>query len=312
MVDQSETLGYKVSPLCAVFGYSRQAYYKWLSKQPVDDFTLRQCLVENALLIRKQRPKCGCRMIYRELGRSWPYGRDKTERMLLSLGFRVQHAKRYVRTTKAGERYFPNLIYGYKVNKINQVWQSDMTYYRTEDGECYFLIFIVDVYSQRIVGHGVFKHYPAEVFVLVLDRAVEQRKGMCLVGLIFHSDRGSQYGSDLFVERINYYKFTSSMAKYSWENPYAEKINDIIKNGYLYPWGPANFKELRVDLNKAVHNYNHFQRIKSLGYASPSEFEEQLRLLPTGQRIELTLKPENKYEYQLVKQQPQQDMNKNL
>ena len=311
MVYQSTTLGYKVGPLCEVFGYSRQSYYKWLSKQTPDFQDYRGWLIKEAIHIRKELPKCGCRAIYRKLDQSWPYGRDRTERMLLSMGFGVQRIKKYVRTTKAGERFFPNLIYGYQIDDINQVWQSDMTYFYTKDGGEYYLIFIIDVYSQRVVGYGAFDTYPAKVFVTVLNRAVRLRQGTSLVGLIFHSDRGNQFSSKLFVGRLGQLGIISSMAKYSWENPFAEKINDIIKNGFLDPWGVANFKELRKRLKRAVHNYNHYQQIRTLGYKSPVEFEEYNSQLFEHQRETRTLKPTHQYEYQLVKQELKMDMNTN-
>ncbi|NQY01478.1 MAG: IS3 family transposase [Flavobacteriaceae bacterium] len=301
MVSSDLTLGYKVDPLCSIFGRSRQAFYKWLRSPRIDELDLRLLLVDYVFELRKNVPNLGCRSIYDALPSTWPYGRDKTEKMLLNMGFRVKRERRYIRTTKPGTRFFDNLILGYEINNINRVWQSDMTFFQLKDGSHYYLIFIVDVYSQRIVGHGAYKHHPASVFLEVLNKAVQERNKEDLNGLIFHSDRGSEYSSTIFTRRIKSCGAVSSMAKYSWENPYAEKINDIIKNGYLHCFAPESFRALRRLLNRAVHNYNHLQRIRTLGKRTPVEYEELTALTHEENREVKKLKPEHRYELRLVK-----------
>jgi transposase InsO family protein len=283
--------GYPVRRLCTFFGYSTQAYYKSQSDTRMDTGSLLPILCSHAILQRKKIPSIGCRKIYWTLDDSWPYGRDKTERMLIELGFRVRYIRNRIRTTYAGSIRLPNLIKGLKINGINQVWQSDMTYFFMDNGELAYLIFIVDVYSQRIIAHGAYLHYPAKVFCEVLKGAFHTRKGYSLLGTIHHSDAGAQYGSDLYRTTLTSKQMIQSMCKYSWENPYAEKVNDIIKNGYLQHWKPSNHRQLIRMLNKAVKTYNHMQFKTTLGMRTPIAYEQWIQSKPVDQRPVKTLKP---------------------
>lgn len=286
--------------LCEIFGRSRQAYYKW-PKMQSSEVELRIILVEQVLKSRKKNPTAGCRYVYDDMPKDWPWGRDKTEQALLNMGFAVRYPKNKIRTTKPGSRIYPNLIYGLKVTTINKVWQGDMTYIYTLDGKTNYLIFITDVYSQAVVGHGAYNSYPATAFVEVLKGAIKRRGGKKLKGLIHHSDRGSQYGSLMYSTELRNYGILQSMCKYSWENPYAEKTNDLIKNGYLENWAPRNLKDLRLLLNRAVNNHNKLKRKPKLGKLTPNDIETKLRNNPIISPFELTLKPTQQWDMILTK-----------
>lgn len=300
MIGSTGCQDYSVKVLCEIFGRSRQAYYKKLKTQ-VNDWELRIDLVETVLKCRKENPTAGCRYVYDDMPKDWPWGRDKTERALLNMGFAVRYPKNKIRTTKPGSRTYPNLIYGLQVSTINKVWQGDMTYIHTLDGQTNYLIFLTDVYSQAVVGHGAYSSYPATAFVEVLKRAIKTRGGEKLRGLIHHSDRGSQYGSLLYSKELHNYGILQSMCKYSWENPYAEKTNDLIKNGYLENWAPRNLKELRLLLNRAVNNHNKLKRKPKLGRLTPNAIETKLRDNPIISPFVLTLKPTQQWDMMLTK-----------
>jgi len=291
MSTQSDVGNYSVLRLCACFGYTRQAYYKYTPNDPCLKSQLQIKAIKVLSAARSIRPSMGCRQVYKYMDDDWPYGRMKTERMLQDMGYRVRYTRSLVKTTKPGARVFPNLILGYVVNNINKVWQSDITYYYTQDGIVNYLIFITDVYSQRIIGHGAFRNYPAEVCVKVLRVAFTTRKSDDLHDLIHHSDKGSQYGSNLYLDVLKEKNILSSMCLYSWANPYAEKTNDLIKNGYLKHWTPRNLHHLRKLLDKAVYNHNHYQQKEALGGLSPIEYEKLIENQRPNQRRQLTLKP---------------------
>lgn len=281
---------YSIGTLCSVLGYSRQAYYK--SKRANDSILheLRMEAINKLLAARKIRPTAGCRYVYKLMHSEWPLGRDRTERLLLDMGYAVKRPKNKTRTTRPGGKVYPNLILDLKINNINQVWQSDMTYFYTQDGIVSYLIFVTDVYSQRIVGHGAYLKYPAEVFVDVLNRALRTRGSTNLKGLIHHSDRGSQYGSKIYSTALASRGILQSMCKYSWANPYAEKTNDLIKNGYLSFWKPKDHNQLKRLLSRAVHNENNLKIKDQLGGMTPSDYEAYI-LCRTEERRTLQLKP---------------------
>ena len=229
---------------------------------------------------------------------SWSYGRQKTEKMLLNLGFRVKRKRKRVITTTPGEVQLPNKTLGLKITGANQLWSSDMTYLYTRNGKVNYLIFIVDCYSQKIISHGVYSDYPAENFLEVLNKAVRLRPEANLKKLVFHSDRGSQYGSKLFRDRLKQLGITQSMCIYSWENAIAEKTNDLIKNRYLSHWEPANINELREMTKRAVKHHNTKATKRKLGRMSPAQYEAMLTECQVSQTK--IIKPLKQYGYKLV------------
>jgi transposase InsO family protein len=279
---------FPVKSICKAFGRSSQAYYK-ANTQIDRGIAELDLLIRLAIDQRKEYPNAGCRYMYGKFGDKLPFGRDKTERLLLSLGFRTGKRTSYPRTTKAGRRVYKNLLAnGLWVTGINQVWQGDMTYYLTKQKPLY-IIFLTDVYSQLIVGYHATDNQRAEGFLKAFRMAQRTRRGQDLSGLIHHSDRGGQYSSTLYAQALTKAGIIPSMSKYSWENPYAEKVNDLIKNGYLNHWLPQTLEQLRIDLKRAVINYNTQSQKKVLGKRSPLDFEKQLTL--KTKHYELWIKP---------------------
>jgi len=97
-----------------------------------------------------------------------------------------------------------------------------------------------------------------------------------LQGLIHHSDGGKQYESVLYKMLCNRHAIKQSMCMYSYENPYAEKTNDLINNGYLNIWRPKSLKELRACQLKAVKDHNERRPKKALKKLSPVQFRNQI------------------------------------
>ena len=232
-----------------LFGFSRQAFYKSLRPRVRKQIDWKQ-IDELASAERKGCPGKGVRSIYYDNPDAFPEGRDKAEQTLYELGYRLPSKQKYVRTTDAGLRKFDNLLVNKKVTGINQVWQSDMTYYQ-HGNKTFYSIFITDVYSQRIIGQGAFDKAYASNFLIVLNRAIKLRlkEGHSLEGLIHHSDGGKQYESGIYVKKCRDHKIKQSMCYYSWENPYAERTNGLIKNRYLSFWKPRSIS-LLVNLQK--------------------------------------------------------------
>jgi len=264
---------------CAVLGYSRQAYYKQVHTNATSS---RQApylanIWTDVKRVRRSNPTKGCRAMYEQLGHNWSLGRDKTVAILLRTGFRVRYHKRYGRATQAGTRAFPNLLVNKQVTGINQVWQADMAYYLFAKAPLY-TIYITDVYSQEVVGHGAYSTNEALNYAHVLQRAIHAQKLFTkgLSDLIHHSDGGKQYESHVYQQLCTKHRITQSMCMYSYENPYAEKTNDLINNGYLNVWKPRSLKALRYAQQKAVHDHNTNSWKKKLGRLSPLDFKKTI------------------------------------
>jgi len=223
--------------------------------------------------IRKDHPGMSLRDLY-SIIQPEKLGRDKFEHHFQSLGYGVERKTRKHRTTDStGVKRFENLLVGKKVTSVNQVWVSDITYYRITD-RFYYITFVMDLYSRRIVGYSVSQtlrmldtSFPA------LKQGIKLRKGQNLNGLVFHSDGGGQYYSDLFLEQTKALGIKNSMGKTAIENPHAERLNGIIKNNYLRHYDPQSYRQLKSMTAKAVKMYNEQKPHMALGKLSPIQFE---------------------------------------
>jgi transposase InsO family protein len=238
---------------------------------------IEETVVDHAEQIRKQHPRMGCRKMYFKSLMPLPLGRDKCERILLSRGFKVRHPINYKRTTYSiGKHYYPNLIEGLELTNLNQVWQTDITYFEVGN-RFYYLVFIQDIYSRRIIGWSVNKSLWAEANIEALRQAIGYRK-KSLNGLIHHSDRGSQYIDKGYTSILKANKITPSMCKHGWQNAYCERVNGIIKNEYLKHWRITSLQELTRAVDKAVYLYNHERPHWELPQRMPPvKFEQKLK-----------------------------------
>jgi putative transposase len=236
-----------------VAGVTKQALHKH-NKKEGERFLIDSSVFECADKIREEHPMMGCRSMY-DIIRPRLLGRDKMESLLLNNGYRVRYKPNYIRTTYSAKTYYPNLIEGIELTDVNQLWQTDITYFFL-NGKFYYLTFIVDVYSRRIVGYAVSRTLHAEANIKALKMAFRLRKGANLIKLIHHSDRGGQYIDKEYLKLLKERGITISMGKEAWQNPYAERINGIIKNMYLKGWVINNFEHLEKQVKRAVNNYN--------------------------------------------------------
>jgi transposase InsO family protein len=289
--------------------------YEWLrlSKQSVSAKLQRQArkaleaeaLLRQASALRKQHPGAGCRKLSHQL-KQQGWGRDKLEALLLSNGYRVQYAPKGWKTTHSIRLHrYKNLIKGIKIRDINRVVQTDITYYQV-NGKYYYMVFIIDVYSKRIAGYNVSPNMEAKSNRQALEQLIALRSQASLKGLIHHSDRGSQYHSKAYVERLQTCGIKISMCIESWENAYAERVNRTIKEEYLDYWKIENFEQLKRCVDRAVKHHNEQRPHWNLGLKTPVQFEQQLKTIPMAKRKTIVLyKKDDKASYPPTKQETQ-------
>ena len=225
--------------------------------------------------IRKDHPTMGCRDMYFKI-RPQSMGRDAFESFCRGEGLMSQKTKNYRRTTdSSGVVRFDNLLINLKITAINQVWQSDITYFEL-NSKFYYITFIIDAYTRRIVGYAVSERLTTEQTTLpALKMAIKIRKAenMSLSGLIFHSDGGGQYYDKEFLSLTAFVGIKNSMCEYAWENGKAERINGVIKNNYLIHRDIKTFKDLQTEVDRSVYLYNNSKPHIKLQRKSPNEFE---------------------------------------
>lgn len=227
---------------------------------------------------REEHPYMSSRIMYK-LVQPLHIGRDKFEALCFAAGYKLKQQKNFVRTTNSlGVTRFLNLIIGIQLTGVNQVWVSDITYYRIGD-RFYYLTFIMDLYSREIVGYSCSQDLMTESTTLpALRMALAKSHKSDLDGLILHSDGGGQYYSKKLLKLTREYHIENSMAESVYENAHAERINGTIKNSYLKGYSPTNFFELITMLKRAVHAYNNIRPHSALGGQMPSSLRKAMKL----------------------------------
>lgn len=254
-----------MNALYRTVGISKQAVNQYENRQRIFDEKCSNLLLEVEEL-RREHPGCGVEKMYFTLKPDF-IGRDRCIEMLMESGFRLKHKKNYRRTTYSTSIYYPNLIQGLVVRSPQTIWQSDITYIEV-DSRFYYAVFIIDVYTKIIVGYKVSDNMRATVNMKALEMGV---KGFGYPEY-HHSDRGAQYIYKKYIEKLEQNGTKISMALSAQDNAYAERINQTIKDEYLYHWKPQNYIELQRMVKKAVYNYNNKRVHNHLNKMKPMEF----------------------------------------
>jgi putative transposase len=278
-------------------GISRQAVSQYLKQESVFQEKLSGLITE-ADILRSEHPGCGVEKMYYTLKPDW-LGRDKFIDLFMELGYRVKHQRNYQRTTIPVHSQYKNLIQGLIVQNKNIVWQTDITYYLIGD-QYFYIVFIIDVYTKRILGFCASEHLRAEANLFALKMAMSQSTGS-LEYLIHHSDRGGQYINKNYVGLLRKSGIHISMGAQAQDNAYAERINGTIKNEYLKYWKPKDLPELQRMLKNAVTHYNNKRIHNELpGKTTPMQFEKSLLNLTSQKRPTVIIYAEGNYKIKVA------------
>ncbi len=160
-----------------VIGITKQGVHDMLNRLMLKKGLISQ-LMKLAKEIRKDHPTMGMREMYFKLEPNG-IGRDNFENLCIEQNMKVKRSKNFRKTTNSeGVIRFPNLLEGLEVNRANQVWQSDITYYDLK-GKFYYITLIQDTFTKRIVGHNCSKRLTTEQTTLPsLRKALQIRKGL--------------------------------------------------------------------------------------------------------------------------------------
>lgn len=273
-----------LNQLYNVIGISRQGVHKMLNNRQRQRDESGQ-LIRFIEDIRGDHPTMGLRDMYFKIKPSF-MGRDKFEEFCRQSGFKIKYKNKNCRTTYSdGVKRFPNLLNDLAVIKLNQVWQSDITYFDVR-GAFYYITFILDSYSRRIIGYSVSNRLLTDYTTLpALKMALKTRKDIDLHGLIFHSDGGGQYYAREFLEITSKAGIINSMCKSAYENGKAERVNGVIKNNYLRFKNINSFEKLVKEVDWAVQMYNYEKPHIKLKRKTPIQFENSLLYLPLQETV---------------------------
>ena len=267
---------------------SKQGHYKAVQREA--EWQLKEELVVGLIMqVRQVHPAMGLRTMY-ELCQPENVGRDAFISIGLYYGFRAKVFRNKARTTFSSpySRY-RNLLTNKVLNNINQLWTSDLTYYKVGEQD-FYIVLIMDVYSRLIVGYSVADNMRTENNVNALKMALKRRDIRHYEHqLIHHSDRGGQYVSDQYTELLKKSEIQISMCNTVYENAHIERVNATIKNQYLSHWNITSAQQLKTEVKRAVETYNSKRPHSAHDGLTPFAFEQEIKELTDTERSKLTI-----------------------
>lgn len=269
-----------------MLGKTRQGYYqrnKYIYKEQVK----QEILLKHVREIKKDMPRIGGRKLMEILASrligELSIGRDSFFELLRDEGLLVRKRKRKAKTTNSAHwmRKYPNLIKEFIPCQAHQLWVSDITYLRLDNNDFVYLFLITDAYSHKIIGWSVSETLEANNAVDALKMALSQLPKKTL-GLIHHSDRGSQYCCDKYVKLLNKNKIGISMTENGdpLENAIAERVNGILKEEWLNEISLKDKDQATSEVQRVINIYNCKRPHCSIDMLTPNEAHTRTGYLP--------------------------------
>jgi putative transposase len=266
-----------VARLCGLFGKSRQAMYDadW---RAIDSLMEEELILMMVKDIRKKLPKLGGVKLYKLLKgkiteQRIKLGRDAFFRLLRNNDLLVKKRKRYVLTTMSKHHFkkWPNLIDNLIICQSEELWVSDITYLRTENGFVY-LFLITDAYSRKIMGYHLSQDLKVKGCIIALSKALKARQ-YPQRDLIHHSDRGIQYCCEQYVSLLLSNKIQVSMTQSGspYDNAIAERVNGILKAELGLNKTFKNYSAAVDPLGQSIYAYNNLRPHMSCDYLTPEQ-----------------------------------------
>lgn len=226
--------------------------------------------------IRVEQPRLGYRPLLQHLKRAGIIiGERRLRGVVKKFEMQIRPRKRFVRTTDSNHNHevHPNLIEGMSLSGLNQVWASDITYIRIQNGFVYLAV-ILDLYSRKVVGFALSKKIDADLTLSALKMAIERRRPP--KGVIHHSDRGVQYLCEKYVDLLEIHGFHKSCSKKGnpYDNAFVESFMKTLKDNEVYMWQYETILDVIDRLPNFIEDvYNKKRLHSSLNYLTPEEFE---------------------------------------
>ena len=272
-----------VEPICEQLPIAPSVYYEHKARQHNPERLPPRARRDRALTpeIRRVYEEnfhvYGARKVWRQLGREdFTVARCTVERLMRSLGLQGAVRGRKCRTTIADdrvERPLDHVKRQFRASRPNQLWVADFTYVATWAGFVY-VAFVIDVFSRRIIGWRVARSMRAELVLDALEQALWSRSGV--QGVVHHSDRGSQYLSIRYSERLTEAGAQPSVGSVgdSYDNALAESIIGLYKTEVIYRRGPwRHLDAVEYATLEWVDWFNHRRLFEPIGNVPPAELE---------------------------------------
>lgn len=271
-----------MSQLCRCLGITRQGYYFQRDVESELD-VLRTSIVLYSQYIRQElMPRAGMEILYamcrEHFGEKMEIGRDQCYDIFRANGLTLRHPRK-PRTTNSNHNFYiyPDLLNTspkFVATRFGELVVGDITYVATESGWAY-LALLTDAATRMIVGYKLYPTLETAGPLAALEMAIDFYKehGIDLSSLIHHSDRGIQYCSNIYVKLLKENGIQISMTQTGdpLHNALAERMNNTIKNGWLFECGDRPFGDVEELVAKAITVYNNIRPHQALGMKTPAK-----------------------------------------
>jgi putative transposase len=277
---------YGVEPICAVLPIAPSTYYAHKAREADPSLRSRRAQRDDELRpeierVWKQNLQVyGARKVWLQLDREKiPAARCTIERLMAELGlFGVVRGARLRTTIPAdlADRPLDLVERDFTAERPNQLWVSDLTYVATWCGFVY-VAFVIDTFSRRIVGWRVSSSLRSDLALDALEQAICEREEARQDRLVHHSDRGVQYLSIRYTERLAEAGIEPSVGSRgdSYDNALAESIIGLFKTEVIRKRGPwRGLEDVEFATLEWVWWFNHHRLLGPIGFVPPVEYEE--------------------------------------
>ena len=275
---RAEKAHYPVTVLCRVLEVARSGYYAFESRTPSDRARADARLVVKIRAVHQRgRRKYGSPRVHEKLTKQGvSVGRHRVARLMKENDIRALRPRRFCRTTDSrhGLPVAENVLdRRFTAEAPNQAWVTDMTYVPTGEGWLYVAA-IIDLFSRRVVGLAMSGCIDRQLALDALGQAMRLRRPN--VGLLHHSDRGSQYASIDYQDALREFGARCSMSRRGncWDNAVAESFFSTLKVELVHDVYFATRAAAEAAIREYVEQFYNVERIhSSLGYVSTIEYE---------------------------------------
>lgn len=279
---QNQRGNLKLHKACTLLKMNRHAYSTWLKPKPVTPNQLLEQIV--AIKQDPDNRRCGYRRVTKILERQQKKANHKkVMQTMKEHGLSVKKRAFKICTTNSNHslKVHPNRLQSIKVETLNQVWVSDITYVRFGNNQTAYLAAILDRCSRKCIGWQLSRNIDTQLCLDALHQAFNDRSGIDLAGLIHHSDQGSQYAANEYVTELEQHGILISMSRRGnpYDNAHAESFNKTVKYEEVYMDEYESFNDAYANIKHFIEEVYNKKRLHSaIGYQPPAEFEEQYTL----------------------------------
>jgi putative transposase len=276
----AEKASFSIAALCRLLGVSRQGYYAFARRPPSPRVRTEVTLCEQIQKVFADScERYGSPRVLRELRlRGVSTSKRRVERAMRGMGLRASMPRRRTKTTVRDSSHpvAPNeLARDFTATRPNERWVTDITYVWTDEGWAYVAT-ILDLFSRAVVGWAIDVTPTTRLALAALQNAVERRRPGA--GLLHHSDRGCQYTSAAYRQRLADLGVTVSMSRVGncWDNAVAESFFATLKTELVHRRRWRNALDLRNALFEYIEVFYNRRRLhSSLNYKTPAAVEQE-------------------------------------